>query len=189
MPICSDTSTLLKMYRPPNGGQRTAPNNANTRHVWSVGPSKGDERQDFADSQPTTSSMPPAVYNGCRLAHGAVLVGASGISLKLPRLLIVEVLGVSWTRLAPFSSWEARLRPFVSRSWQDRTFAGQAKGVALTPRELAVLRLLSLGHQLNDIAKLLELGKRRFAATSRRPKPNLVFERAPMRSLRPFGVI
>ncbi len=33
------------------------------------------------------------------------------------------------------------------------------KGVALTPRELAVLRLLSVGHQLKDIAKLLELGE------------------------------
>lgn len=33
------------------------------------------------------------------------------------------------------------------------------KGVALTPRELAVLRLLSVGHQLKDIAKLLDLGE------------------------------
>jgi DNA-binding CsgD family transcriptional regulator len=34
-----------------------------------------------------------------------------------------------------------------------------AKGVALTPRELAVLRLLSVGHQIRETAKLLDLGE------------------------------
>jgi DNA-binding CsgD family transcriptional regulator len=33
------------------------------------------------------------------------------------------------------------------------------KGTALTPRELAVLRLLSVGHQISETAKLLELGE------------------------------
>jgi DNA-binding CsgD family transcriptional regulator len=33
------------------------------------------------------------------------------------------------------------------------------KGAALTPRELAVLRLLSVGKQLREIAELLELGE------------------------------
>jgi DNA-binding CsgD family transcriptional regulator len=33
------------------------------------------------------------------------------------------------------------------------------KGVALTPRELAVLRLLSVGHQVRDAAQLLGLGE------------------------------
>jgi DNA-binding CsgD family transcriptional regulator len=34
-----------------------------------------------------------------------------------------------------------------------------AKGVALTPRELAVLRLLSVGHQIRETASLLDLGE------------------------------
>lgn len=42
------------------------------------------------------------------------------------------------------------VRPSVSRI---------GKGVALTPRELAVLRLLSFGHQMTDTAKLLGLGE------------------------------
>jgi LuxR family quorum sensing-dependent transcriptional regulator len=33
------------------------------------------------------------------------------------------------------------------------------KGVALTPRELAVLRLLSVGHQISETARLLGLGE------------------------------
>jgi DNA-binding CsgD family transcriptional regulator len=33
------------------------------------------------------------------------------------------------------------------------------RGAALTPRELYVLRLLSLGHQVNKVAELLELGE------------------------------
>jgi LuxR family quorum sensing-dependent transcriptional regulator len=33
------------------------------------------------------------------------------------------------------------------------------KGTALTPRELAVLRLLSVGRQISETAKLLELGE------------------------------
>lgn len=33
------------------------------------------------------------------------------------------------------------------------------KGTALTPRELAVLRLLSVGHQISEAARLLELGE------------------------------
>ena len=36
---------------------------------------------------------------------------------------------------------------------------GIGKGIALTPRELAVLRLLSVGHQISEAAKLLELGE------------------------------
>jgi DNA-binding CsgD family transcriptional regulator len=33
------------------------------------------------------------------------------------------------------------------------------RGTALTPRELAVLRMLSVGHQISQVAKLLELGE------------------------------
>ena len=33
------------------------------------------------------------------------------------------------------------------------------RGAALTPRELSVLRLLSLGHQVSEVAELLELGE------------------------------
>lgn len=36
---------------------------------------------------------------------------------------------------------------------------GIGKGNALTPRELAVLRMLSVGHQIGETAKLLELGE------------------------------
>jgi DNA-binding CsgD family transcriptional regulator len=36
---------------------------------------------------------------------------------------------------------------------------GIGRGKALTPRELAVLRMLSVGHQISEAAKLLELGE------------------------------
>ena len=54
----------------------------------------------------------------------------------------------------------------------------------VTLRELAVLRLLSVGHQIRETAKLLDLGEETVRSNVKRLRPNLALNRALTRSLK-----
>ena len=54
----------------------------------------------------------------------------------------------------------------------------------VTLRELAVLRLLSVGHQIRETAKLLDLGEETVRSHVKRLRPNLALNRALTRSLK-----
>ncbi len=62
-------------------------------------------------------------------------------------------------KFALFFLWEQRLQPFGYKKIIGTQTSRIGGRKSLTPRELAILRLLSTGHQTADTAALLGLGE------------------------------